>query len=332
MDMEVSNLTCSFWSACGMLVGPAAVELEWRQLAGEEYEAAKVFLRPMQELATRYPCLRSYTCGCDHRVVVHSDDDIVAVCACNPRACDTFRLTKSNIIIYELDRFALYKAIAKTLPLEIKVANIPHLRRTTQVGFYTPRKGSQLPVFLTIQTETDNFRNAVLGLLAKNREPFVLMAPTRDFCEPDCMELLDNRQVAFLALSDIFKVDKSGVFVVDDAYVEIMETLCQRAMGIQEMDESRPVCRIPKSIFDQEEDYRIIWFHGRKLDILSDNQAEVVRILHTAAEGGRPEMTFGSISVRMTHPPGRMSDVFRYDDSRKVLVKRIKTDIYRLNV
>ncbi len=47
----------SFWSACEMLVGPAAVELDWKQLAGEEYEAAKAFLRPMQELATRYPCL-----------------------------------------------------------------------------------------------------------------------------------------------------------------------------------------------------------------------------------------------------------------------------------
>gem|GEM_PF-2787808 len=47
----------SFWWACEMLAGPAAVELDWKQLAGEEYEAAKAFLRSMQELATRYPCL-----------------------------------------------------------------------------------------------------------------------------------------------------------------------------------------------------------------------------------------------------------------------------------
>jgi len=322
----------SFWSACEMLVGPAAVELEWKQLAGEEYEAAKVFLRPMQELATRYPCMRSYTCGCDHRVVIHSDDDIVAVCACNPRACDTFRLTKSDIIIYELDRSALYKAMAKTLPLEIKVAETPHLRWTTQVGIYDPHKGYRLPVFLTIQTEPDSFRNAVLGLLAKNREPFILMAPTHDLCEPDCMELLDNRRAVFRALSDIFTVDESGVFVVDDACVEALEALCQRTTGIQEPDELRPVCRIPKSIFDQEEDYRIIWFHGRKLEALGKKQTEVVRILHSAAERGHPEMTFASIAIRMTDPPTRMSNVFRYNDSRSILVKRVKTDIYRLNI
>ena len=322
----------SFWSACEMRIGPAAVELEWRQLAGEEYEAARVFLRPMQTLATGYPCMRSYTCGCDHRVVIHSDDDIVAVCTCNPRACDTFRLTKSDIIIYELDRSSLYKAMAKILPLEIKVAEIPHLRRTNQVGFYTPRKGSRLPVFLTTQTEPDDLRNVVLDLLARNRESFILMAPTHDLCEPDCIELLDNRRAVFLALSDIFKVDESGVFVVDDGCVETMEALCRKATGVQEPDESRPVCSIPKSVFDQEEDYRIIWFHGRKLDALSDNQAEVVRILHAAAERGCAEMRFGSIAVRMTHPPDKMSYVFRYNDTRKVLVKRIKTDIYRLDV
>ena len=43
----------SFWSACEAITGPATVELEWKQLAGEHYEAAKAFLRPMQELATR---------------------------------------------------------------------------------------------------------------------------------------------------------------------------------------------------------------------------------------------------------------------------------------
>jgi len=322
----------SFWSACEAIIGPAAVELEWKQLAGEEYEAAKVFLRPMQELATRYPCLRSYTCGCDHRVVVHSDDDIVAVCMCNPRACDTFPLTKSDIVIYELDRSTLCKAMAKTLPLEVKAVEIPHLRWTTGIGFYAPQKGVRLPVFLTIQTEPEGFRNTVLDLLARNRDPFMLMAPTYNLCEPDSKALLDNRQVVFLALSDIFKVDESDVFVVDDTCIETLEALCRRATDMQEPDEPQPVCRIPKSVFDQEGNYRIIWFHGRKLEALGKKQTEVVRILHRAAERGHPEMTFASITVQMTDPSRRMSDIFRYNDSRSVLVKRVKTDIYRLNV
>jgi hypothetical protein len=322
----------SFWSACEMIIGPATVELEWKQLAGEEYEAAKVFLRPMQELATRYPCMRSYICGCDHRVVIHSEDDIVGVCTCNPQACETFPLTKSDIIIYELDRSALYKALAKALPLDIQVAEIAHLRWTTQVGFYTPQKGCRLPVFLTVQTEPDNLRNVVLDLLARNREPFILMAPTHSLCEPDSKELLDNRHAAFLALSDILKVDESGMFVADDTCVETLESLCMRATGIQESGEPQTMCRIPKSVFDQEENYRIIWFHGRKLEPLNENQADAVRILHDAAERGRPEMTFGSISSQMKYPPERMSYLFRYNDSRKILIKRVKADIYRLNV
>ncbi|MDH7602254.1 MAG: hypothetical protein QHI38_08920 [Armatimonadota bacterium] len=322
----------SFWSACEAITGPATVELEWKQLAGEHYEAAKAFLRPMQELATRYPCMRSYTCGCDHRVVIYSDDDIVAACTCNPRACDTFRLTKSDIIIYELDRPALYRAMAKTLPLDIQVTDIPHLRWTDQIGFYTPQKGFRLPVFLTIQTEPDNFRNTVLDLLARNRESFILMAPTHDLCETDSKELLNNRQTVFLALSDIFRIDESGVFVVDEAYAAVMEALICQSADVQKPDEAQPVCRIPKSVFDQEENYRIIWLHGKKLEALGKKQAEVVRILHDAAKRGRPEMTFASIAVKMTDSPTRMSDVFRYNDSRSVLVKHVKADIYRLNV
>lgn len=322
----------SFWSACEAITGPATVETEWKQLAGEHYEAARMFLRPMQELATRYPCMRSYTCGCDHRVLIYGEDDIVAVCACNPQACDTFRLTKSDIIIYELDRSAIYKALAKTLPIEIQAAEIPHLRGTNQVGFYIPHKGIRIPVFLTVQTEPDNFRNAALDLLVRNREPFILMAPTYDLCEPDCKEMLDNRRAVFLALSDIFKVGESGVFVVDESCAAAIEALICQSADVQKLDEPQPVCKIPKSVFEQEENYRIIWFHGRKLDALTDNQAEVVRILHGAAEKGRPEMTFGSIAVRMTHPPRRVSDVFRYNDTRKALVKRVKTDIYRLDV
>ena len=326
--MRVKN----FWSACEAITVPATVEIEWKQFAGEQYDAARVFLRPMQELATRYPCMRSYTCGCDHRIVVYNEDDIVAACACNPRTCDTFRLTKSDIIIYELDRSAIYKAMAKTLPIDIQVTDIPHLRWTNQVGFYTPHKGFRLPVFLTVQTEPKDFRNVVLDLLVRNRGPFILMAPTHDLCEPDSRELLDSRRVVFLALSDVFKVDQSGMFSVDDTYVEKIESLCRYATGIQEPEKPQPVCRIPKSVFDQEENYRIIWFHGQKLDPLNESQAEVVRMLHDAAERGHPEMTFGSISSQMQYPPEKMSYLFRYNDSRKVLIKRVKADIYRLNV
>jgi hypothetical protein len=170
-----------FWAACERLSGPATVELEWRQLAGDEYDAAKVFLRPMQELATWYPCMRSYTCGCDHRIVVHSDDDIVAVCACNPRACDTFRLTKSDIIIYELDRPALHKAIAEALSLEPAEVEIPNVRWTDQIGFYSPRPGVRFPAFLTIQTEPERYRNVVFALAAKNREPR-FRTPSNTYC------------------------------------------------------------------------------------------------------------------------------------------------------
>ncbi|MCE5322414.1 hypothetical protein LLG46_03745 [bacterium] len=321
-----------FWTACEKLTGPAAVELQWRQLAGDEYNAAKAFLRPTQELAAYYPCTHSYPCGCYHRIIVHSDDNIVAVCTCNPQMCEKTRITKAEIIVYELDHPALYKALAKPLALDIQIADIPHMRWTTQIGFYTQCRGFRLPVFLTIQTVPNDFRNVVLYLLAKYREPFILMAPTHSLCKPDSRELLDNRHAVFLALSDIFMVDESGVFVADDVCVQTLESFCMQATDRHESNEAQSSCRIPKSLFDHGENYRIIWFCGQKLEPLNENQADAVRILHEAAERGHPEMTFGSIASQMKYPPERMSYLFRYNDSRKVLIKRVKADIYRLNV
>ena len=41
---EIEMVRRGFWSACEMLVGPSAVEAEWKRFVGEDYDAAMVFL------------------------------------------------------------------------------------------------------------------------------------------------------------------------------------------------------------------------------------------------------------------------------------------------
>lgn len=321
-----------FWSACEILGDPATVEAEWKQLAGDDYEAARTFLRPAEELATSYPCLRSYACGCYHQVVIHSDDDIVAVCTCNPRSCETISLSKSDIIIYELDRAKLHRTIADALSLETGCNDISQSKRVLFVGSFSPCAGCQVPAYFAITCGCDDFRNVVLSTIAKSCEPFILITPTGEFCDTDCNEILARNNSMNLALSDILVIDENGSFAVDQLFVEMIRKYFRRAFCIDESNESQPLNTISKDIFDQKENYRIIRFHGQQLDALSKAQTEVVRILHSAFERNHPEMTFGSIAVQMTNPPRRMSDIFRYNDSRKVLVKWVKTDIYRLNI
>ena len=69
------------WYACESLHDSCTVDAHWRRLLGEEYLLAKVFLTPRQECDRGYPCPG---CGCSHKIVRHNEDDLVAVCQCDP--------------------------------------------------------------------------------------------------------------------------------------------------------------------------------------------------------------------------------------------------------
>lgn len=319
----------NFWSACEMLVGPAAVEFDWKQLAGEDYEGAKVFLRPMQELATRYPCMRSYTCGCDHRVVIHSEDDIVGVCTCNPQACETFRLTKSDIIIYELDRTMLHRTIVEALSLEPAEAEIPNVRWTTQIGYYSPRSGVNCPVFLTIQTEPENYRSVISLLAARNSEPFIVVVPTTSLFPPDVLDTLSLKNAALLTLSDMLVVNASGKMAASPSCNGMLARFSSRALGV-----SRAGLLSLNDVFFYSPDFHCVLINDFEFTLTS-TQSQVIQILCEAYRNGTPDVgkdyimeEIGSLCDR------RLRDVFcRDQEAFKCLIRPGKRrGTYRLNI
>lgn len=123
----------SFWSACESIPGLAAVEAEWRQKAGRDFDVAKTFLKPRQELATCYPCTRKHPCACHHQVVDHGNGNIVAVCCCDPQGCDILPLTNADLVIYELNTRKLCAEIGKALSLQVMDTKVADLRKTIQI-------------------------------------------------------------------------------------------------------------------------------------------------------------------------------------------------------
>ncbi len=211
-----------FWSACETLIGPAAVEAEWKQHAGDNYEAARVFLRPLQDPATSYPCSREPRCACCHRIVRHDDGSIVAVCRCQPRRCDTIQLAEADIVVYELNRTALFAAVADVMSLQPAQPDVPSLPWATRVGFDSPCAGYRFPVYLIITPRRDRLTSAVCSLTATNACPFIVIAPTNRQCEPGCLELLAARKSLFLTISDILSIDGSGVPAASEQCVRLL--------------------------------------------------------------------------------------------------------------
>ena len=196
-----------FWPALETVPGLLAVDAEWRARFGDEYAAAKSFLRPNGRWATSHPCMARPGCGCAHDVVEHGSNDIVAVCRCE-RGCATFSLKRSDIALYEWDRSAFDQAVAGAFNLigEPHTENGLHL--TTSLGVYSPYAGFRFPVYLTIQLEPDNFQHVVSSLVSRADGPFVLLAPTRALCTAPTEQVLASQKSAFIPLAE--ELDLAG--------------------------------------------------------------------------------------------------------------------------
>lgn len=203
-----------FWQAIESIPGPAAVAAEWQRLTGAEYKATRGFLRPSGDLAESYPCPDPKNPGTAHKVVHHGPDEIVGVC---PDGCPTTRLTRGDIIVWELDRVALDRAVAEALALHpVLESQADDLPKTTRIGTYVPYAGFRFPVFLTIRLEPDEFQQVADGLVAGNDTPFILLALTRDLCEPACEALLKRRKACLIPLCEVLVLDERGRFVLGE--------------------------------------------------------------------------------------------------------------------
>src|ERR1041384_7907698 len=94
---------------------PAAVLAEWRQLAGEDFEAGGAFLRPTQRLAETYPCLHIPPCGCRHECVEYDEGKYLARCDCEMSNCRAPRLVPLDLVVRELDVAGFGGAVARAL-------------------------------------------------------------------------------------------------------------------------------------------------------------------------------------------------------------------------
>lgn len=190
-----------FWQALESVPGFAAVRSEWQFLLGNDYRRAKSFFRPSGRLASSYPCPVDNGCGFHHNVVSHGGDDIVVVCPCG-RGEEILPLSRSDIVIYELDRSSLDAALANVFDLMEELDAETGLHGTTLIGVYSPFAGYRFPVYLTIQIESVDFNIILDGLLARNNTPFLLFAPTRELCTTKAEKRLADHRSSFIPLME----------------------------------------------------------------------------------------------------------------------------------
>src|SRR5436309_2437099 len=159
---QFMNIWASLESSTGAL---CAI---WREHLGAQFDIFKAaFLQVQSEPAQSFPCRK---CGCAHDVIIHSSNDIVAVCSCEPWNCDEIKLTPAEIQILDLNWSKLGRALCKAFGLDVRAAAL-RLPNTRQIGCWS---ADAVPVILTIQRETSAFRAVLAELAARLRQRFIL--------------------------------------------------------------------------------------------------------------------------------------------------------------
>lgn len=197
----MSEESGGFWHALEAVSGGRAVLAEWRAHMGADYTYAATLLRPTGERAASYPCQNLAGCGCGHEVVIHAEDDIVALCRCGP-GCPTFTVDITDLAVYELNRAALDHGIASAFGVyDDRAGNTKH-SGTTCLGGYSFTVRKWFPVYLAISQGRVEFERIAHALLSEAETPFVLVAPTHEYCCAPLQQLLLARKCAFFALGE----------------------------------------------------------------------------------------------------------------------------------
>ncbi len=193
------------WSALEAIPGQRAVPALWQARLGDGYEDFRdAFLQTTTALAESFPCPGE--CGCWHEVIRHSAEDIVAVCRCDPCRCEPLPLATHEVCLWELKWSQFAHELRNALGLEPKPVRLD-LYNTRQIGSWS---AEAVPVVLTIQHATTQFQRTVQALVAKLRQPFILLSPTAQHLEAVSQELLAGVKAACFGLDAHVRLGAGG--------------------------------------------------------------------------------------------------------------------------
>lgn len=213
MQERLVEAPSRFWFALEQVPGLSAVGREWQTLAGSKFQALEHYLRPTNKVASAVPCPMPHPgCGCAHDVVAHTPDDIVAVCRCEPRRCDTVPLAAQDIVIREINIETISRAICRSMALRPNLDPVAALHHTWRIANWRTPFGSRVPVYLSVQIEAEAFSHVVSELCVFENGPLIVLAPTDELCRPEHAATLRAAGGMFVPLADFLSVDSGGHF------------------------------------------------------------------------------------------------------------------------
>lgn len=197
--------------------GLRALPVVWKSFLGDAFLPFKTaFLVHQSPSRVRsFPCSK---CGCDHRIVRHAVDSIVAVCQCDPPCCDDIVLSNNDLITLSFNPKSFTGAVAKALSFDSRYSALK-TPFSWQIGEYST---DHIHVILSIQPSEDEYLATISELVLSLRKKFLLLVPTRRFVTARLIELLQRCNAGVFALSDLLVFLTNGSFSTRDYAHEVL--------------------------------------------------------------------------------------------------------------
>jgi hypothetical protein len=200
---------CKVWRCLDKL--GIAVQAAWQKELGPQFAPFRRQFLTTCGHADSFPCPRE--CGCAHEIVPKGKDRFVAVCQCDPWSCEDIPLAAAEIVLLQVNWSRLSWALCNAFDFDVKAADLG-ISGVSQIGTHSDNAA---PVVLSAVRERQNFRQAVGELVARLRQPFILLAPTDRPMDGRSQELLNGIGARFCALEALVELAPAGGFKLNKA-------------------------------------------------------------------------------------------------------------------
>ena len=138
----------ALWNAICQTPELSGVLADWETIVGGDPAVLRPFLATCKELVSAYPCPFTQSAGCTRRVVSRKGE-CRAVCNSENQTCETLKLTRKDLVAYELDFLALVTWVRAGLKLKGEGPRAEEsLARTFLVGDLRFERGRARPRLL----------------------------------------------------------------------------------------------------------------------------------------------------------------------------------------
>lgn len=240
----------NLWRCLEVLAADRHVGAEWAKWSGDHFEPLRsTFLRAVKEETKFVPCPQG--CGCEHEVVTRASGARVGICRCEPTNCDDIVVQAEDVRQWEFNAGKFSRAVRAALDCEPRDTALP-LPMTWQIG---AKFANGVPVFLTIQGERESFRRVVVELAARQRQPFILLAPTSRLLDASSRELLAGARAGFFDLESQLRFAASGALQPCCSPGELFQAFAPATNEAATDDEARRLFALLKAL-ESESNYR----------------------------------------------------------------------------